>query len=363
MASDLHGLHKIDQIISKLIDGNNLTSQESEEVFSTVIKEDKKGFYFTALMSAIHAKGETADELLGLMRFYKENSAIIKINAPTDKITDLSGTGAGSFKTFNVSTTASFVVAAAGYVVGKASYYGITSQTGSADLFGIFGIDLSRLSKALIEETLNQVGICPFYIFFISPKLENRGKLFKMVYRDEGLRVRTPGHLTTNAYSPFPVTHRIYGCYSERYLEILANLFQKLGYKKTLTFFADIGLPEISNVGKTTIVEQNGGHLKRYIVNPADLGVEEATKDDIKTGGKEQNIADFIKILQGKEKGAKQDLVAINAGAALYALEDVKTVAEGTKKAQQILKSGEGYIKLEQLVKMIGSPQVLKRYT
>ncbi len=362
MEDKLEKLHEIDTLLAKLVDGNSLTTEESERLFSTIFINDISGFHFTALMSAVHAKGETVDELLGLINVYKRNAVKLNLKANVEKTTDLSGTGAGKFKTINVSTTSSFVVAAAGYTVAKASYYGITSSAGSADLFAIFGIDISKLTKELIEKTLDKVGICPFYTFFISPKLENRGKLFKLVYKDGELRVRTPGHLTTNAFSPFPINHRIYGCYSERYLEVLANLFKKLGYKRTLTFYADIGMPEISNVGKTTIAEQNGNEIKKYIVKPADLGVNEAKEEDIKTGGKEQNITDFVKILKGKKKGAKSDLVAINAGASLYALGDVKTIAEGTKKAQQILLSGAGYEKLYKLVALIGSSDLLARW-
>lgn len=362
MEDNILKLHEIDHILTKLIDGNNLTTVESETLFSIVFLNDISGFHFTALMSAIHAKGETSDELLGLINVYKKNAVRFNIRANADTVTDLSGTGAGSFKTINVSTTASFVIAASGYTVVKASYYGITSPTGSADLFKEFGIDIQNLTKETIENTLNKVGICPFYTFFISPKLENRGRLFKLVYKDAQLKVRTPGHITTNAFSPFPIKRRIYGCYSERYLEILANLFKKLGYKKTLTFYADIGLPEISNVGKTTIVEQNGDNIRKYAVKPRDLGVIAAKEGDIKTGGKEQNISDFVRILQGKEKGPKADLVAINAGASLYALGDVTTIEQGTIKAQQILASGVGFDRLKELITLIGSKDLLEKW-
>ena len=158
------------------------------------------------------------------------------------------------------------------------------------------------------------------------------------------------------------MNHRIYGCYSERYLEILAKLFAKLGFKRTLTFYGEIGLPEISNVGETVIVEQDGTKLKKYTVKPKDLGVKEAKEKDIKTGGKEQNISNFVNILKGKEKGPKADLVAVNAGASLYSLEDVKTIEEGTQKAQEILGNGEAYVKLEKLIQKIGSSSLLNNF-
>jgi anthranilate phosphoribosyltransferase len=226
-------------------------------------------------------------------------------------------------------------------------------------MFTAFGVDFLRLTKERIEEALKEVGVCPIFAPFISPKLVNRGKLSRKFFVERQVRVRSPFHLASNIYSPLPMKHRIYGCYSGEYLETLASLFRKLGFERTLTFYADIGLPEISNVGKTTIVEQNGNKIKKYTVKPNDLGVKEAREEDIKTGGKEQNITDFVRILQGKEKGAKADLVAINAGAALYALDDVKTIREGMKKARQILESGTGYKKLEKLISIIGSSDLL----
>ncbi len=360
MNDNLNPLHHITPLLAKLVDGHDLTTAESEKLFSTIFLYDTTGFHFTALMSAIHAKGETADELLGLIDVNRNLAEKLSVNVSPNKITDLSGTGAGTFKTLNVSTAASFVIAASGYTVAKACYYGITSSTGSADLFMEFGIDIAKLSKEIIEKTLEEIKICPFYIPFISPKLENRGKLFRMVYINNQLKVRTPAHLTTNIFSPLPITHRTYGCYSPKYLEVLANLFMKLGFTRTLTFYAEIGMPEISNVGKTTIVEQNGNNIKKYEVYPSDLGIAEATEDQIQTGGKDQNLQDFITILKGKERGPKADLVAVNAGASLYALGDVDTLREGVAKAKQILNSGEGYKVLEQLVSKVGNLKMLK---
>ena len=360
MEDKLEKLHEIDPLLAKLVDGNDLTTKEAEKLVYHIFVYDTEGMHYATWVGAMHAKGENPDEIEGFLNATKKLA--VKFNASDfniNKTTDLSGTGGGKFKSFNVSTTASFVVAAAGYTVAKEAYYAVTSPTGSADVFTTFGIDFLKLRKEQVEETLKKVGICPIMAQFISPKLANRSKLSRKFFVERQVRVRSPFHLAANIYSPLPMKHRIYGCYSERYLEILANLFKKLGFRRTLTFYADIGLPEISNVGKTTIVEQSGNHIKKYTVRPVELGVKEAKENDIKTGGREQNITDFIRVLQGKEKGAKADLVAINAGAALYALGDVKTIKEGTKKAQQILADGAGYKKLERLISRIGSSKLL----
>jgi anthranilate phosphoribosyltransferase len=363
MDNNLEKLHEIDSVLAKLVDGNDLTSKEAEDLIYHIFIYDTDGMHFATLVGALHAKGETANELLGFLNATKRLAIGFDLGINKNKITDLSGTGGGEFKSFNVSTTASFVVAAVGYTVAKESYFAVTSPTGSADIFTNFGVDFLKLTKGQIKETLKEVGICPIITPFISPKLTNRVVLAKKFFVDRQVRVGSIFHLVSNLQLPIQMNHRIYGCYSEKYLEIISNLFKKMGFEKSLTFYGEIGLPEISNVGKTIIYEQNGDKVKRYIVEPEVLGVEEAKLEEIRTGGKEQNIIDFVEILRGKQKGAKSDLVAINAGASFYSLGDAKTIADGTKKAQLILKSGEGYGKLEQLVNKIGSPSTLKRYT
>lgn len=363
MENKLERLHEIDSLLAKSVDGNDLTAAESEKLVYNIFVYDTEGMHFATWIGANHAKGETADELLGFLNATKRLAVQFNLKLNKDKITGLSGTGGGSFKSFNVSTTASFVVAAAGYTVANEVFFAVTSPTGSADVFTTFGVDFQELSKEQIEQTIKEVGICPVITPFISPNLANRGKLALKFFVERQVRVHSLFHLVSNLQLPLPMSSRIYGCYSERYLEVLANLFMKMGYKKTLTFYAEIGMPEISNVGKTTVVEQNRSKIKKYTVRPADLGIKEAKEEDIQTGGKEQNIVDFVKILQGKEKGAKADLVAINAGASLYALGDVQSLKDGTKKAQQILASGSGYEKLEKLINKIGSIKLLTKWS
>lgn len=361
MNNNLEELHKIDLILAKLVDGNNLTVEETEKLIYNIFVYDNEGMHFATFLGALHAKGETADELLGFLNVTKKLAVKFNLGLDENKSTDLSGTGGGKFKTINVSTAASFVVAAAGYTVAKEAYFAVTSPTGSADVFTAFGVEFLKLTKTQIEDALNKVGICPVFAPFISPKLENRSKLSRKFFVERQVRIRTIFHLASNIYSPLPMNHRIYGCYSDKYLEVLAQLFAKLGFKRTLTFYAEIGLPEFSNVGKTTVVEQNKNNFKKYTVTPKELGIKEAKKEQIQTGGKEQNIQDFIKILKGKDTGPKADLVAINAGAALYALEDVKSIREGVSKAIKILQSGEGYLKFQLLINKIGSKGILNK--
>lgn len=358
----MNELEKIQPILAKLVDGNDLTAKEAEELVYTIFVHDDYGMHFATWVGAIHAKGETADELVGFLNATKRLAVKFDLDLDIDKTTDLSGTGGGGFKTINVSTAASFVVAAAGFTVAKEAYYAATSPTGSADMFTAFGVDFLKVTKEQVEETLKEVGICPIIAPFISPKMENRSQLSRKFFVERKVGVRSPFHLASNVYSPVPMNHRIYGSYSEKYLEILANLFVELGFKRTLTFYGKPGIPELSNTGETIVVEQNDSEIKRYTVNPEGLGVKQVGDKDIATGGKEQNIKDFVDILKGDGEAAKRDLVAVNAGASFYSLEDVNSLKEGTEKALDILSSNKPFEKFEKVITKIGNPSLLNKF-
>lgn len=353
-------LRDVTLLVNKVVQGNNLTYEEAHQAFLDIFKYDTEGFHFVSFITALHTKGETADELYGLIRTTKDLGIKIKINVPNEKITDLSGTGASKIKTINVSTAASFIVAAAGYTVAKQSGFAQTSPTGSGDIFRMLGIDTFSLTKKQVEQTLENVGICPLFVSAMSPNLKNRSLLARKVFVENGLGIDSPFHVATFAYSPTDLENRIYGCYNEKYLEILGELFTKIGNKRTLILHGVGGIPEASVIGKTVVVEQDGSKMKRYELTPDDFNLDTYKEDDIRTGGKEQNMADFLKILSGKEHGAKRDIVLANASASLYIMGNVKDYREGTKTASKLLDSGKAYEKLREMVQALGDPKALK---
>jgi len=342
------------ELIAKVVDGEDLTIKESEKVFSSIFTYDHKGYYLTALISAIHAKGETVDELIGFCNTTKLLGEKINPKVPSDNITDLAGTGGGKIKTINVSTAASFIVAAVGVTVAKQAGYAITSPTGSGDIFRAYGVDNLKLSKKQVEKTLEEVGICPYFISALSPKLKNRSDLSRKVFVENKLHIRSPFHLAAFAYSPTRLKKRIYGCYSEKYLEILAELFIKLGNERTLILHGVGGIPEASNVGKTIIIEQTQTRVKKYTVSPDDFNLKTSEINEIRTGGRVRNIIDFLRILYGKEIGAKRDIVLANASASLYVMGKVKDFTHGTKLAKEIIYKRLASKKLEELIQYLG---------
>lgn len=352
-------LNSITNLVAKVVNGENLTAIESETVFSK-IKIDEAGYYFTALSCAMHAKGETADELFGLCESNRRLGIRITPNIPDYKITDLAGTGGSRIKTINVSTAASFIVAASGVVVAKQAGFAQTSLTGSADIFREFGIEVFKLKKVEVEKTLEKIGICPFHLTPMSPELRERANIARKVFVEEGLKVSSPFHLAAFAYSPTNLKRRIYGCYSKKYLEILAKLFIKLGNERTLVIHGEGGIPEVSVVGETIIYEQFGGVLKNYKLKPKNFGLPKAKTDEIISGGRVQNVIDFLRIIYGKEKGAKVNMVIANASASLYVMGKVKNFKEGAKLSKKLLEKNFVEDKFESLVKFLGDITLLK---
>lgn len=354
----LEELKSASQAISKVVEGVNLTVDETEKAFNDIFTFDKEGYHYLAFCTALHTKGETSDELLGLCRTGKLGVKL-KPKVKAGEITDLSGTGGGRIKTINVSTLASFIVTAAGFTVAKQAMFGITSPTGSADIFKEFGIDIFTLTKEKIEETLENVGICPVFLSAMSPILANRSKLARLIYGEKGLAIRSPFNVAAFAYSPTDLKRRIYGCYSEKYLMTLGELFQKLGNEKTLVVYGEGGLPEVSNFGKTFVLEQTRDELKKYELIPEDFGIKKAEVADILTGGREQNLIDFLKIIYGEENGSKKDLVLVNASAALFAMGKVVSFTDGVLLAREIIETGKASKVLEKLVEFVGDMKLL----
>lgn len=353
---------KVNQFLRKAVAGRNLTAQETEKVLTNISLNDKDGYHYLAFCVALHTKGETSEELLGICQTTAKLGKKLPLNVSASRITDLAGTGGGRIKTINVSTTASFIVSGANYIVAKQAFPGITSPTGSADVFKMIGINVFNLTINQISKTLEKVGICPIFVPAMSPRFKNRSLISHKVLIEKGVQITTPFHLVSSASSPVPLKRRIYGCYSEKYLEVLGELFAKLGNERTLVLHGVDGLAEASNVGKTVVVDQIGEKIKRYTLTPQDFGLRRAKIDEIKTGGRKRNIIDFLRILYGKEKWAKRDIVLANAAASLYVMGKVKSFPDGTKLAGQIIDEGLAFKKLEELVKALGDERKLDNW-
>lgn len=359
-------LKNIAPTIQKLVNGQDLTYEESLKAFSTLFEKDLESYYFFTFMAAIHTKGETSDELLAFCKATEEIIPKIEVDIDIDKIIDLSGTGGDKVKTMNVGTAATFILPSQNIYVPKQAFFAVTGPIGSGDLLGSFGVDVMDITMAgtsRVGGILKNVGIVTYIAQFLGDPKKTKGIANWVDKRKEiGLNFITPFHLASNAYTPIPMTHRLYGVFDKKYLHVLAELFQKMGYKRGMIYHGDIGLDEISNIGTTSVCEFSTDNIEEYALMPSDFGIKEAKVDDIRATGRDENIIDFIRVLYGKDVGPKRDLVCITASAAFHVLGVVSDFKEGTELAKKIIEEGKARQKFESYIEMMGDKNKLKEW-
>lgn len=355
-------LTKAAKAIRKLSERQDLGVGEAKEVFDLLIHRDQESYLFFAFTLAMHTKGETSDELLGVCQSIGEITPEVSVDITPDKMIDVSGTGGDFLNTLNVSTAAAFVVASQGLYVPKQAFYSVTGFSGSADLLAQFGVDVPEISKepTRVVDLLCSTGIATYHFLLHLPETCVGMSNWIKKRQEIGLNFKTFMHLVGFAYSPFPMRSRLYGVYDPQYLTILAELFQKLGYERVLVVHGAGGLDEVSVVGSTKICEVRGGMVRTYEVTPErDLDLKRARDIDIVADSSEGNVKDFLRVLYSVERGAKRDLVLANAGAALYVADSVNTLREGVELAASLVDSGKVASKLEEFVSVCGDPQSL----
>jgi anthranilate phosphoribosyltransferase len=277
---------------------------------------------------------------------------------------DISGGGGGKIGTFNVSTAAAIVIAAGGVYVAKQAAPAVTGFTGSRDILEELGVDipLTGGDPHRVEKCLEQVGIAAYYYTAFSPERFENFLRWRATIKRIGLSYLTPWHIVSFVYSLVDMKNRVYGLFTDKYLRTIAELFKKFGYKRVLAVHGINGLDEISNVGPTKICELKDGDIDEYIVTPEELGVKRARPEDIQATSREGNIIDFLRVIYGKDKGPKRDIVALNAGAGFYVAGNVKTLKEGTQLAISLLDEGDAALQLERFVAFFGNQNKLEAW-
>ena len=338
---------RIAPIINRAVRGDRLTAGESEQVFFETSRADTDGYYYIAFSSALMARGVSEQELLGIVRGLQRFSRPIKSSMIPTNTTDVSGTGGGRFRTFNVSTASAMVVAAAGIPVAKQAYRAVSSILGSADILARVGVRLPG-NPQTIESLLNSIGIAPVEYSAFFGGMEVRLRALQRL-RELGLRLQSPSHLVAFVPSPVQLSTRTYGMFTDRHLETVARIFIELGYRRGMIFYGD-GIPEITTAGETLVVEFDSGSLKKYVLRPQELGVSAARREELQVVDETDSIRTFLRVLAGTGKEAARNLVAVNAGASIYVNNDNRKLVESIDEAIAVIASGRALEKLQQLV-------------
>ena len=336
----------IKDAIAKVISHTSLTEAEAEAVMREIMQGEATDAQIASYITALRMKGETVDEITGSARVMRDKAVPVKIKGAYQ--VDTCGTGGDMAHTFNISTTAAFVVAGAGVTVAKHGNRSVSSKSGSADVLQALGVNIEMPSHRC-EECISEVGIG----FLFAPMMHQAMKYAIGPRREIG--VRTIFNVLGPLTNPAKVTAQIMGVYSADLTGLLAQALGNLGAKHAFVVHGMDGLDEITITDKTKVSEYKDGAVKDYFLHPSDFGFSIAKSDVLKGGDAKQNADISLGILSG-EKGPRREIVLMNSAAALAASGRAADLKAGIAIAAASIDSGAALKKLEQLKQFTNKP-------
>ncbi|HEX2104346.1 MAG TPA: anthranilate phosphoribosyltransferase [Solirubrobacteraceae bacterium] len=329
--------------IDALASGTDLPREQTGAVLGEIMRGDASETEIAAFLIALRTKGETVDELAGLAGTMRALATPV----PCDRgdLVDTAGTGGGR-PTFNVSTTAALIAAGAGCALAKHGNRSATGLSGSADVLEALGARIDLKPEA-VARCIDEAG----FGFMFAPA-HHAATRYVVPVRKE-LAVRTIFNFLGPLTNPAGARRQLVGVSDPNYLERMAGALARLGCDRALLVSSEDGLDEMSTSAPTHVVEVNGEEISRYVVAPADVGIDVAPADAIRGGTPDQNAAVTRAILDGDD-GAPRDLAVLNAGAAIYAGGLADSLAAGVGAARAAIDSGaarralDAYVSLSQ---------------
>ena len=330
----------IGEAIKKLVGGEHLERNAMFDVFGYVMDGKASDVQKSAFLVALRMKGETAEEITGAALAMRERVTPLTTNGTN--VIDTCGTGGDGRGTFNISTVAAIVAAAAGATVAKHGNRAVSSACGSADLLTELGVSVD-LDAARMSEVLRRAGIS----FLFAPKLHPAMGAVAAVRRELGMRTifNVLGPLTNPAFA----RRQVLGVYSDHLVELLARVLLALGAEHAIVVHSRDGLDEISVSAPTHVCEVYYGDMRLYEISPEELGLRRHPLEAIGGGDAQANARIARAVLEG-EDSARTDVVAANAGAALYVAGIVPTIRDGVALARESIRNGQAIRKLEALI-------------
>jgi anthranilate phosphoribosyltransferase len=329
----------ITEAISKLVEQQNLSEEEAAQAMRQIMEGGATPAQIAAFLIALRIKGETIGEVTGCARVMRDKASHIQALAPN--VIDTCGTGGDGAQTFNISTTAAFVVAGAGVPVAKHGNRSVSSRCGSADVLHALGVTI-ELSPEVAEKCLAEVGMT----FLFAPLFHSAMKYAIGPRREIG--VRTIFNILGPLTNPAGARRQILGVYARELTEPLARVLGNLGSARAFVVHGADGLDEITTTGETYIAELHAGQVSCYTINPEQFGLSRVSLTALAGGDAQHNANLTQAILQG-HKGPPRDVVLLNAAAGLVVADAAPDLTAGLELAAQSINSGAALDKLRQL--------------
>lgn len=330
----------IQQAINTVINQQDLNFDDMQSVMQNIMTGQCTDAQIAGFMIALRMKGESVEEISAAAEVMRKLSATVKVES--EHLVDTCGTGGDDANTFNISTTAAFVVAAGGARVAKHGNRSVSSKSGSADLLEAAGVNLN-LTPEQVSQCIEQAGIG----FMFAPMHHSAMK--HAIGPRKELGTRTLFNLLGPLTNPASAPNQVLGVFDQHWLKPIAECLQKLGSKHVLVVHADDGLDEISIASATQIAELKDNQINCYQVEPEDFGFKKASLDQIGVKGVEESLSVLNSVLDNQD-GPARDIVCLNAGAALYAANISDDLAAGIKLAADVIAAGKAREKLDELV-------------
>ena len=338
------GRNMIKEAAAKLVKNENIGYDMAKTVMDEIMSGEASDILKSAYLTALSQKGETIEEITGSAEEMRKFGR--RLGAEVEAL-EIVGTGGDGSNSFNISTTASIVISAAGVPVAKHGNRAASSKSGAADCLEALGVNITiepEQSRKLLEE----IGIC----FLFAQKYHTSMKYVGPIRKELGFR--TVFNILGPLTNPGSPAMQLLGVYDEYLVEPLAQVLVSLGVKRGMVVYGMDKLDEISMSAPTKICEIKDGWFRTTVISPEDFGFERCTKEDLKGGTPEKN-AKIVRDILGGQKGHKRNAVLMNAGASLYIGGKADSMKEGIELAAEIIDSGKALETLDKLIEVSNS--------
>lgn len=324
----------------QLAEQKSFSELQMKEAVDFILGEEVSESEIAAFLMGLKSKGETVEEIVGIVKALKGNTLAFKKKFPC--VMDNCGTGGDGSSSFNVSTTSAFVIAAGGVPVAKHGNRSISSKTGSADVLEYMGVNLS-LPVESTEEILEEIGIAFLFAPHVHPKLK------KVMTVRRQLKIPTIFNFIGPLTNPIELDYQLLGVYRRDLLNVFADVLKQLGRKRAVVLNGAGYMDEASLQGENHLTILEDGVIKNQSFHPEELGLPVYDNSCIRGGDSKENAEILLNVLKGK-KSPYRDTVLLNAGIGLYASGKKETMMAGIQAAAEIIDSGAAYEKLTALV-------------
>ncbi|MCG9052384.1 anthranilate phosphoribosyltransferase [Laribacter hongkongensis] len=331
------------QALNRLIDGNELFFDEMLDIMRQIMRGDMTPAQIAGILIGLRVKVESVSEIAAAATVMREFATTVPV-AERRHLVDTCGTGGDGAHTFNISTTAAFIVAAAGAQVAKHGGRSVSSSSGSADVLEALGVKLA-LTAENVGRCIDEIGLG----FMFAPNHHTAMKYVAPVRRELG--VRTIFNILGPLTNPAGAENQLMGVFHPDLVGIQARVLSQLGARHAMVVHGRDGLDEISLSGPTLVAELKNGWIREYELDPAEFGFSLCSAADLAAPTAEDSKACLLAVLDN-QPGPARDIVCLNAGAAIYVAGVTDSLAEGIRLAQELLASGAARQKLGQLVEL-----------